>query len=127
MSDIVHIERHAHPLNDYRIRERRFLEAWKQGVLIAGESYFNITAPGVAEATDKNQLRPDWNHIDAHIGYLSRGEAAFLAAMYSFFNSVDGQRLLEGVDFPNICDLAAKLDPDRAEVIAELLMTYPGW
>ncbi|GAB4361019.1 MAG: hypothetical protein Kow006_31410 [Gammaproteobacteria bacterium] len=116
-----------HELDDYTHRERRFLAAWKRGVALAGESYFHVTSASVAEAINKNQLRPDWQRIEHAIGVISRGEAAFLAAMYSFFNAEDGQALLVRAGFPNLCDVASKLDPHRAEVIAELFLTYPGW
>lgn len=112
---------------DARTRPARFLAAWKRGVLLAGPRYFNATAESVQAATHKNQLRPDFALIDSAIGGISRGEGAFLAAMYSFFNSEDGQVLLKAAGFPNICDLAAKLDKDQAEVIAELFVSYHGW
>jgi hypothetical protein len=108
-------------------RPGRFLAAWKRGVEIAGTHYFRIEAESVAAAADKNQLRPNMRAIRSALGVISRGEGAFLAAMYSFFNADDGQKLLIEAGFPNICDLAAKLDKERAEVIAELFLSYAGW
>lgn len=123
----AHLQELSHPLNDHRVRAQRFLEAWKRGAALIGTRFFEVKAPSVESATDKNQLRPDWDLVEESIGVLSRGEAAFLAAMCSFFNAEWGQKLLEDVGFPNICDIASKLDREHAEVIAELFLTYSGW
>ena len=112
---------------DFREREQRFLEAWKQGVRIAGPECFRVTAPTVGDASHKRQLEPDWDHIEATLLARSRGEAAFLAAMCSFYNAEWGQSLLERAGYPNLCDLAGKLDEPRAGIIAELFLYYPGW
>ena len=50
-----------HELDDYTLRERRFLAAWKRGVALAGESYFHVTSASVAEAINKNQLKLSGN------------------------------------------------------------------
>jgi hypothetical protein len=47
--------------------------------------------------------------------------------MCSFYNAQWGQKLLTEAGFPNICDIASKLDSEHAEVIAELFLTYSGW
>lgn len=117
----------SHPMNDYQVRAQRFLEAWKRGIALIGPRFFDIKASSFESATDKNELRPDWNHIEKSIGALSRGEAAFLAAMCSFYNAEWGQQLLTDAGYPSICDIASKLDTDQAEVIAELFLTYAGW
>ncbi len=108
-------------------RQAQFLAAWKRGVRLAGERCFDITAVTVDRATDKDQLRPSWDHVEAHLLDRSRGEAAFLAALCAFFNSDWGQGLLERAGCPNLCDLAAMLDTERSAVIAELFLTYQGW
>lgn len=112
---------------DFRERERRFLEAWKRGVLLAGPGCFKVKAPTVEAATHKQQLEPDWDFIEASLTVRSRGEAAFLAAMCSFYNAEWGQTLLVRACYPNLCDLAAKLDAPYAQIIAELFLNYPGW
>ncbi|HSH28982.1 MAG TPA: hypothetical protein VK971_03655 [Thiohalobacter sp.] len=116
-----------HPLNDYRIREERFLAAWKRGIHLIGPQLFLVRAASVEAATDKNELRPDSELIEDSIHVISRGQAAFLGAMCSFFNPDWGQKLLSEIGFPNLCDIAAKLDREHAEVIAELFLTYSGW
>lgn len=117
----------SHPMNDYRIRSQPFLEAWKRGIALIGPRFFEVDAVSFGSATDKNDLKPDWNYIEECLGVLSRGEAAFLAGMCSFYNAEWGQKLLTEVGFPNICDLASKLDREHAEVVAELFLTYSGW
>ena len=112
---------------DYREREQRFLAAWKRGVQLAGPGYFKLKAPTVEAATHKGQLEPDWDLIEETLTARSRGEAAFLAAMCSFYNAEWGQSLLVRAGFPNLCDLASKLDEPHAGIIAELFLNYPGW
>lgn len=112
---------------DYRQQQARFLDAWKRGVRLAGESCFEVTASSVENATDKEQLRPRWDYVEAYLMDRSKGEAAFLAALCSFFNSHWGQALLERAGYPNLCDLAAKLDAERAGIIAALFLSYYGW
>ncbi len=114
-------------VSDWRARQARFLDAWKHGVRLAGEHCFDITAVSVEAATDKDQLRPSWDTVEAHLLDRSRGEAAFLAALCSFFNSQWGQALLERAGYPNLCDLAGTLDAERTGVIAELFLSYQGW
>ena len=114
-------------IGDYRQQQARFLDAWKRGVRLAGEGCFEVTASSVASATDKEQLRPRWDYVEAYLMDRSNGEAAFLAALCSFFNSHWGQALLERAGYPNLCDLAAKLDAERAGIIAELFLSYQGW
>ena len=104
----------------------RFLAAWKQGVWLAGEEFFYVKVP-VESATDKKQLMPNSQYINEKIGMLSDGQAAFLAAMCSFYSSHWGQKLLEKCHYPNICDLAAKLEDEPREIIAELFFNYDGW
>lgn len=112
---------------DAGARPARFLAAWKRGVLIAGAHYFHVKADSVEAATDKWQLKPNQEAIENALGVVSDGQGAFLAAMYSFFNPDKGQELLADVGRPNICDLAGRLDNERAEVIAELFLSYAGW
>lgn len=38
----AHLRELSHPLNDYRIRAQRFLEAWKRGVTLIGTRFFEI-------------------------------------------------------------------------------------
>lgn len=115
---IINEEKH------YNEKPAKFLAAWKRGVKLAGEGYFNIIGT-VDDATDKNQLRPNHRAIERALRCVSRGEAAFLAGMYSFYNAYDGQRYLEQTNNPNITDLAC-LDREYVEIISELFLNYTG-
>lgn len=112
---------------DFSQREKRFLDTWKRGVQLVGQGSFKLKAPTVESATHKSQLEPDWDLIESTLTARSRGEAAFLAAMCSFYNAEWGQSLLVRAGYPNLCDLAAKLDEPHTGIIAELFVNYPGW
>ena len=73
----AHLQELSHPLNDYRVRAQRFLDAWKRGVTLIGTRFFEIKTSSAESATDKNQLRPNWDQVEESIGVLSRGETAF--------------------------------------------------
>ena len=119
--------RYAQLKGQWEQRPARFLAAWKRGVRLAGERCFDITAVSVDRATDKDQLRPNWDYVEVHLLDRSRGEAAFLAALCAFFNSHWGQVLLERAGCPNVCDLAGTLDAERSAVVTELFLNYQGW
>lgn len=61
------------------------------------------------------------------MGWLSSGEAVFLAAMYSFYNSRAGGEMLASLGVTAPGDIAASLDASRRHVIADLLVSYAGW
>ncbi len=107
-------------------RPKKFLEAWKRGIKLIGEDYFLINGH-LDDATDKNQLKPNTELIESALNILSKGQATFLAAMYSFYNDKDGQRYLEQLGRPNITDISAYLDKENLEVIADLFVNYCGW
>lgn len=116
--------------------ERLFLNAWKRGVELAGPQYFTCRpqfgetlepASSVAEATDRDQLAPDYEFICETIGVLSAGQRKFLAAMCSFYNASWGGDLLREQGVNGLADLSATLDPEHRQVIADLLVSYSGW
>jgi len=64
--------------------------------------------------------------IDEHLDVMSRGERLFLAAMASFYNARDSVPLLKRCDFEGLADLG-RLDSQRRQVIADLVLNYHGW
>ena len=110
----------------YDDRVAAFLSTWKLGVLYGGRAYFDITCRSVADARDKDQLRPRAN-LEVMVSDEPRGKQAFLGAMLVFFNDIRGQRFLAEIGYDNLCALASKLDPLPAAIIAGLLETYNGW
>lgn len=104
----------------------KFLKAWKQGIKLVGEEFFNITST-VDTATHIDELRPNKEMLEQNLYRLSTGQALFLAAMYSFFDSQDGQLFLEQLERPNICDIASRLEKEYLEIILVLMANYHGW
>lgn len=66
--------------------EDEFLAAWKIAVQLAGVDLFDVRSATVAEATDKNELRPRMEHIAKALPDLTDAEASFVLAVCSFFN-----------------------------------------
>lgn len=106
----------------------RFLAAWKTGVKLAGPHLFELRCENVDAAQDKNDLRPNQALIADAIGPMSHGQRVLLIAMGGFFNSEWAHDLAEQCgEAAHAADVAAILDADRRQVIAELLVSYAGW
>lgn len=58
---------------------------------------------------------------------MASSDAVFLAALVSFYNGDAGGRLLKGLGASGLGDIASSLDPERREILAGLLVSYPGW
>ena len=58
---------------------------------------------------------------------VSHGQAALLGLICSFYDSEDGQKILEMVNLPNFVDALVILDDESREIIAILWETYTGW
>lgn len=111
----------------YLQREQDFFNYWKKGVEIAGYRYFGDgTKENFEQATEKNQLSPVSAKIEASFGLISDNEAAFLVAMYCFYNDFKGAELCVKAGVKSIGNLLG-LDSNRREVMAGLLVTYCGW
>lgn len=98
----------------------RFLKAWKDGVKLIGTDYFKING-SLESAKTIDDLVPDINLINEVIFKLSTGQAVFLAAMVSFYDSQVGQRYLEQLGYANIADIAAKLDIEYREILKDII------
>lgn len=104
-----------------------FLFAWKQGVTLAGPTFFGDgTRIGLNNATCRWDLRPDLRTINNAISVLSDNERIFLAALVSFYDTEAGGALLNQVGVKGLADLGV-LDPERRDVIASLVMHHHGW
>ena len=104
-----------------------FFDAWLRGVEIAGTNWFKRDDWGASDVPSKWDYAPDHELIKDSLGVLSTGEAAFLAAMYSFYNSDAGSRMLDGLGLGSPGAVAAALDESRRRVIADLMLSYAGW
>jgi len=111
----------------FELAPHEFFQAWKRGVAIAGHTWFgNGTREGLSSASCIWDLRPRMADIDEHLDVMSRGERLFLAAMASFYNAHDSVPLLKSCDFEGLADLG-RLDRQRRQVIADLVLNYHGW
>lgn len=107
--------------------EAAFLDAWKRGVRLAGTQFFGNGHIQPDEADTKYDLAPDYDMVLRALGQLSSGEGVFLAAMYSFYNSHAGGKMLAELHVTGLGDIAGSLDEQRVRVLADLMVSYAGW
>lgn len=108
-------------------RRQTFFEFWKKGVELAGVKFFGDgTKENFELATKINDLAPVAQNVEGALACLSPGESAFLASLYSFFNSYKGADFCNIANVKSVGDLTV-LDAESREVIAGLLVNYHGW
>lgn len=105
-----------------------FLNAWKDGIHLAGIGYFNVTSDTVGQATDKFQLVPDLARVFDSVGVLSHYEQVFLISLCQFYCDSDTHAYCAdtGLAMPSLADIA-NLDTQRLDVITRLMHSYSGW
>ena len=105
-----------------------FLNAWKDGVYLAGVQFFDVSCDSVGQATSPDQLRPNLNMVFQAIGAQSTYERIFILSMCSFYcdSDVRGYCDEHGLVVPTLPDIA-NLDDERRSVIVALLDNYTGW
>lgn len=122
----------AQVMQHYAMAPQVFLDAWKEGVRIAGASLFKAE-PGyiypsvIGDACDKWQLIPDLASIHKHIGYCSVGEGVFLGSLVSFYNSHIGEEILEQFGNRGLGNIANRLELDQLQVLTTLMLNHTGW
>ncbi len=107
--------------------EERFLRAWKDGVELAGEALFGCQARTPREACHWHQLTPKLDVIRRALPNRSQADAVFIAAMASFYNAEEGQRLLRKAGCEAFGNLANFLDRHQRAILAVLMIEYQGW
>jgi len=107
-------------------KHSRFLNAWIRGVIFLGPDFFG---PGTPEAaTEKEDLTPLKDVVDAVFEDESEGEEQFLAAMVSFYDPAWGEELANRIEcHKSLCGLTFDLDHECTEIVCELLLNYEGW
>jgi len=105
--------------------ESAFFAAWTAAVKLGGAGYFGTR--NLAAARSKWDLVPEVDTIAESLGALSRGEAGFLAAAVSFYDSEAGGDMLASLGMRGLGDVAAELDEPRRRALADLLVSYTGW
>ena len=109
------------------IREQEFFKFWKKGVALAGVSLFGDgTEESFSKSTKKEDLAPVLRLVEEMFEDLDISETAFLASMYSFYNTYDAAKFFKAADLNTVCDLSV-LDTKHREVIGALLINYSGW
>lgn len=104
----------------------RFLKAWKHGVEFLGPEFFGPRQPN--NATNKDQLIPRREVINAVFADESEGEEQFLAAMVSFYDPAWGEDLARRIEcHKSLSGLTLDLDHECTAIICELLINYEGW
>lgn len=107
--------------------ETRFLQAWKDGVDIAGTPLFSCQARNVKEASHWHQLTPKLDVIRRAIPNKSQADAVFAATMACFYNAAEGHKLLKKVECESFGNIATLLDHRRRAILAVMLANFPGW
>lgn len=99
-----------------------FLTAWKKAVQIIGPSYFSGNAIKTESAIHWHNLTPKLDVMRKAIPNKSRQDAAFMAAVASFFNPEEGQKFFtkSGTTFGA---LMPSLTPQQQGVLLALLAT----
>lgn len=110
-----------------RAAPARFLAAWKRGCLISPQYFGDGTMEGIEAATDKWQLAPNTEAIKKAVRSKSPGEAIFLAAMVSFYNDATSRQIQKAVGQSDGIGNLLRMDLERRQIIADLLVNYAGW
>ncbi|OBI24307.1 hypothetical protein [Mycolicibacter sinensis] len=110
----------------YPLEERPFSQAWRRaiGFKRAYRDYF-----------DRQEIRsmsyrgwtPRVAMIKKDLDEMPASDAIFLAALVSFYNGDSGGRLLRGLGAQGMSDIAASLDQQRRQILADLLVNFVGW
>ncbi len=107
----------------------RFLQAWKRGVKFMPH-LFHCDAETIDAATEKNQLRPDWDAVETFLqSHPEPWQRNLVMALCSFFNDEWMHDWAKKLRLPRSSPgaLAIRLDMEHREVIADLLVSYRGW
>lgn len=111
-----------HPLAD-----RPFSEAWLRAIGLFGERPRYFINSGRPASQSFRAWPPDVALIKKDLEELPSSDAIFLAAMVSFFNGDTGGKLLRGLGASGLSNIAVSLDDERRQLLADLLVRYPGW
>jgi hypothetical protein len=116
----------------YTMAPQVFLDAWKEGVKMAGPRLFTaergyIKPQQVDDAQDKWQLIPDLAAIRHYTSTCSVSEGVFIGALVTFYNNELGAEILERFCYSGIGGIANRLELAQVEVITRLMLNHTGW
>jgi len=115
-------------LNHYMNAKEDFLAAWIKAIERIGPDYFECEGiENFKLATDRDQIRPNWDAIEERINVCSIGEGVLIGAVMSFFNGKWGAGICHCFGYHGIGDAANRLDLDELTIIIELMSSHTGW
>ncbi len=117
-------EQHQLVLTD---NDQVFLNAWRTGVKLAGESLFGCQAATPDHATHWHQLTPKLDVMRRKLQDRSQSDAVFAAAMASLYNAQEGHKLMKKVGCETFGSVFTALSPDQRAVLSELMASYQRW
>lgn len=105
---------------------KEFLEAWKMAVARIGPQYFGPES--IETAKSHWDLTPNEEAIKDIIRKRGTGQAQFIVAAMSFYNSYWAQELLlkSRLD-KSFFGLVSTVDDEGVEILVALLCNFPGW
>lgn len=118
------VSQETHDLDD---AGAAFLDAWKDGLQLAGVSFFGCQAGRPADAVHWHQLTPKLDVMRRELPNRAQADAAFAAAMASFYNAEEGHKLMTRAGCHSFGGLATLLDIRRRAILACLLVNFRGW
>lgn len=101
-----------------------FTKAWTRGIALVGREYFRNASH---HQVSYQFLPPYVADIQKSLASLPASKAVFLAALVSFFNGDTGAKMLRSLQAAGLSDIAARLDHDQRQVLADLLIAYTSW
>lgn len=107
--------------------EASFLDVWRDGVQIAGAGLFGCQVAHPREAAHWRQLTPKLDVMRRELPNRGQVDAVFAAALASFFNPEEGQKLMARAGCHGFGGLAVLLDARRRSLLACLLANFRGW
>lgn len=107
--------------------ENAFLTAWKRGVMASGTPSLFYNGDMLDRTAHLHRLAPKTKDIAKRISSYPKSQAAFLAALVSFYNPEEGARLAKKVGCNGLGDISLNLSTEQRFILADLLIHHAGW
>ena len=107
--------------------ENAFLTAWKRGVVASGTPSLFYSGDMVDRVNHLHRLAPKTKDIAKKISLYPKSQAAFLAALVSFYNPEEGAKLAKKVGCNGLGDISLNLSMEQRFILADLLIHHAGW
>lgn len=110
----------------YPLEERPFSQAWRRAIGFKRD-YRRFFDRQEHRSVSYRGWMPKVAMIKKELDAMPASDAIFLATLVSFYNGDTGGRLLRGLGAQGMSDIAATLDQQRRQILADLLVNYVGW